>query len=709
MINKIEVKAKFGKEDLILQTGGLAIKASAAVCATYGGTTVLATVAVGAEPREGVNYLPLLVDYEERLYAAGKISGSRFIKREGRPTDQAILNCRMIDRALRPLFPKDYRRDIQVIATVLSYDGIHDPDLVALNAASAALLISGAPFEGPVAACHVAGEVVNPTPAEVKSAPFDLVVAGLENGRVMMLETTAKETEESTIIKGIYYGLDSLKEVFAAQKKLAEKAKSIELPAPAKDKEALTDPQKIKGEINKLLAKEIEGAIEVIEENERQQQLSELEKRVLENLEGNYGRPELQAVFNKLVAEKIRKMIIEQGQRPDGRQAEEIRPLSFETACLPRTHGSALFQRGQTQVLSIVTLGAPSAEQWLDTMEEFGFKRFMHHYNFPPFATGETAPLRSTSRREIGHGALAEKAIANLLPEPDKFPYTIRAVSEVLSSNGSSSMAAVCGASLALFDAGVPLKSAVAGIAIGLMTDPDNEDNYKILTDIQGIEDFDGDMDFKVAGTVTGLTAIQMDTKIKGLTRPMIEESLECAKKARREILKKMAETISQPREELSPYAPRIEVIKIDPDKIGGLIGPGGKNINQIITDCGGRDVITIDIADDGTVSLASSDAQIITKAKTMIQEMFREVQLDEVFEGAVTEIVRERRFNKEIGAIVQILPKIDGMVHISEISNQHIPTVSSVLKVGQIVKVKVVGVDKEKGRISLSIKKVSE
>ncbi|TSC95797.1 MAG: polyribonucleotide nucleotidyltransferase [Candidatus Berkelbacteria bacterium Licking1014_2] len=653
-MEKVVVKTQFGADDLVLESGKLATNASAAVCATFGGTTVLATVTVGREPRENVDYLPLLVDYEERLYAAGKISGSRFIKREGRPTEQAILNCRMIDRSLRPMFPKEFRRDIQVIVTILSYDGSHDPDIAALNAASAALLISPAPFDQPVAACHIAGDIVNPTPEQLAESTFDVVVAGLKDGKIIMIETIAKEAKEEEIKQAISLGIESLKPVFQAQEELKklflaknpriqeeeEKEEALDKIIVGLDGEEKISPEDLKKKIGQVLGNDLTDWLEIAEERQRQKKIADFEKQVLGNFENNYKQKDLKNALDELIEEQVRQKVLTSGQRPDGRKVEEIRPLNMEVSCLPRTHGSAIFARGQnnhqTQALSIVTLAAPSAEQWLDTMEEFGFKRFMHHYNFPPFCIGEVSPLRSASRREIGHGSLAEKALVNLIPEKEKFPYTIRAVSEILSSNGSSSMASVCGASLALFDAGVPMKKAAAGVAIGLMTDANDENKYQILTDIQGIEDFGGDMDFKVAGTTDGISAIQMDTKLKGLTPKIVDEALERARLARLEILKQMAAIIAEPRAELSPFAPKIETIKIPVEKIGELIGPGGKTINKIIEECGGRD---------------------------------------------------------------------DGMVHISEISRERVPSVSAALKIGQKVKVKVVGVDPERGRIGLSIK----
>jgi len=686
---------QIGGRDLVIETGKLAKLASGAVTVRYGDTVVLATAVVSAEAKEDMDYFPLLVDYEERLYAAGKISGSRFIKREGRPSDRAVLTCRLIDRPIRPLFPKNYRNDVQVIITVLSFDGENDPDIAAIIAASAALSQTVAPFEGPVSAVRVGmidGKyIINPTSEEMEKTVLDLVVAGNKE-KVMMIEAKAKEVSEKEFVEAIRIGQEALQPGIEIQKKLMaetkHKVEEVELPIVAD----------VKGYVGEKLA----TAIYEADKAKREEQLSAFEAEVLKNFEGNYKQTELKNIFASLVEKEVRKAVIEKEIRPDGRKLDEIRPIDIEVGLLPRTHGTGLFTRGQTQVMSIVTLGAPGEEQVIETMEEEGTKRYMHHYNFPPFSTGEVKPIRGVSRREIGHGALAERGLLAVIPSKEEFPYTIRVVSEVLASNGSSSMASTCGSTLALMDAGVPIKAPVAGIAMGLMT---NEKGYKVLTDIQGIEDFAGDMDYKVTGTKDGITAVQMDTKLKGLDIVILEEATMKARTAIDFILAKIAAVIAEPRKELSPYAPRITSLRIDPEKIGELIGPGGKNIRKIIEECGGNEIISIDIEDDGLVMISSTDSAMAKKAEEIITGTMREPEIGEIFEGPVVQILKDRMRGNEIGAIVQILPNKDGMVHISQISNERIEKVSDKVKVGDIVKVKVVDVDKEKGRISLSIK----
>lgn len=680
----------------MIQTGQLAQLASGAVTVRYGDTVVLATAVVAAEPKEDTDFFPLLVDYEERLYAAGKISGSRFIKREGRPSDAAILTCRLIDRPIRPLFPKGYRNDVQVVITVLSYDGEHDPDVVSIIAASAALGQSIAPFEGPVAAVRVGqidGQLVaNPTNTAMAKSSLDLVVAGTKD-KVMMLEAAATEVDEKTIVSAIEFGHKELQAGIEVQKDLiSAETQTAEEPA---------EPAII-ADIKKYLGKKLAKVVYEADKVKREEEISAFEHEVLANFEGNYKQIDLKSAFGQVLEKEVREAIIEKGIRPDGRKLDEIRPIETGVGILPRTHGSGLFTRGQTQVLSIVTLGAPGEEQIIETMEEEGTKRYMHHYNFPPFSTGEVRPMRSASRREIGHGALAERALAPVIPDQNDFPYTIRVVSEVLSSNGSSSMAATCGSTLALMDAGVPIAAPVAGIAMGLVT---SDSKYKILTDIQGIEDFAGDMDFKVAGTAKGITAIQLDTKLKGIDIKILAEALTQAKTARTAILAKIAAAISAPRPQLSEYTPRIKTLQISVDKIGDVIGPGGKNIRKIIDECGGKEITSIDIEDDGTVTVASTDSVMGEKAIKWIEDMTKEARLGEIYEGPVVSIVKDRLRGNEIGAIVQILPNQDGMVHISQIANHRVERIEDVLKIGQVVKVKVMDIDREKGRISLSIK----
>ena len=696
-----EFKTQIGGKELIISTGKLAELASGSVTVRYGDTVVLATAVVAPEPKEEIDFFPLLIDYEERLYAAGKISGSRFIKREGRPSEAAVLACRMIDRPIRPLFPKNFRNDVQVVITVLSFDLENEPDVISIIAASTALMLSPAPFEGPVAALRV-GQiedkfVINPTQKEMVNSRLDLVVAGTAE-KIIMLEGGFKEVDEKTLLQAIEFGQKNLQPILEIQKKFQnDNRQTIEAGEPT-----------IIEEVKKFLGRKLAEAVYELDKTKREEQISAFEKEILANFEGSYKQVDLKSAFGQILEKEVRKAIIEKELRPDGRKIAEIRPLKIEAGLLPRTHGSALFSRGQTQVLSIVTLGAPGEEQVIETMEEEGTKRFMHHYNFPPFSTGEVRPMRSASRREIGHGALAEKALLPVIPSREDFPYTIRVVSEVLSSNGSSSMASTCGATLALMDAGVPIAAPVAGIAIGLITsEGEAEKEYKILTDIQGIEDFAGDMDFKVAATSRGITAIQLDTKLKGLSLEILKEALERARVANEEILKEMAKVLAKPRPELSSFAPRIKSIKVPIDKIGEVIGPGGKTIRKIIEECGGKEVTSIDIEDDGTVMVASTDSKMGEKAISWIENMTKEVVIGEIYEGPVTQIVRDRNSGSEIGALVQLLPNQDGLVHISQIADRRIIKVSDELKVGQIVKVKVVEIDKERGRVSLSIKAV--
>lgn len=693
----------FAGQKLKLETGKLAGFADGSITATCNETVVLATAVIGKEPREGVDFFPLLVDYEERFYAAGKISGSRFIKREGRPSDSAVLAARKIDRPLRPLFPKTYRNDVQVVITVLSYDGSVDPDALATFAASAALMQTSAPYSGPIAALRVGrigGKfILNTSEEEIEKSDLNLTVAATSE-RVMMLETEANEVSEEDIFQGIKAAMEAMKPLIEIQHKIAEdhQRQIIEQ----------EEESTLHSDVKKIVSDKVAEALLEMDKEAREAKLKIHEAEVLETLEGTYKQIEIRSSFAKLVEKEIRSIILKKGIRPDGREMEEVRPLGIEVGILPRPHGSALFTRGETQALTVATLASPGMEQMIDTMEGESTKRFMHHYNFPPFSTGEVRPMRGAGRREIGHGYLAEKALKPMIPDSDSFPYTIRLVSEILSSNGSSSMAATCGSTLALMDAGVPIKKPVSGIAMGLVT---NEDSsvFKILTDLQGLEDFAGDMDFKVAGTADGITAIQMDTKISGLTLEIVENTLAQAKKGRLEILEAMLAVIDKPRAELSKYAPRIEAIKINPDKIGDIIGPGGKTIKKIIDECGGKELTSIDIEDDGTVMISSIDPEMGEKAITMIKAMTRDIVPGEIITGQIVDIKKDRMNGNEIGAIVQITPKMDGMIHISQISDKRIEKVSDVLSVGDTVTAKVVEVDVMKGRISLSMKEVNK
>lgn len=698
-------------KQILLETGKLAEQAHGSITATAGGTVVLATVVIAEEAKENAEFFPLLVEYEERLYAAGKIKGSRWVKREGRPSDEAVLTARLVDRSIRPLFPKDFYHDIQVIITVLSYDEENDPDVLAVLAVSAALIQAGAPFAGPIAASRIIkvdGKLlVNPSLKDVppSSIDLDLIVASTAD-RVMMIEAGANEISETEMEQAIKLAYKSSLEAIKIQKEIT--SAKLKIKSATRAGENLPTKEETLAAVESIAREKIEEITREFDRVIRKQRLDDFEEEVLNNFEGTHKDIYVKDSFSRLVEKSVRQRILKEDSRPDGRQLTELRPISCEVGLLPRTHGSGLFSRGQTQALTIVTLGAPGEVQMIETMEEEGEKRYMHHYNFPPFSTGEAKPIRSTSRREIGHGALAERALINLIPSKESFPYTIRLVSEILSSNGSSSMAAVCGSTLALMDAGVPITKPVAGIAMGLVTDRDDLTKFKVLTDLQGIEDFAGDMDFKVAGTADGITAIQMDTKIAGLSFEIINQTLEQALTGRKQILSIMQQTIPEPRAQISQYAPRITAIKIDPTKIGDIIGPGGKMINKIIEGCGGREIISIDIDEDGTVMVSSTNTAMSEKAIDIIENITREIEIGQIYTGPVVQIIADRNTRQEIGAIVEIAPNKQGMVHISEIDNQRIARVSDVLKIGQEVKVKVLGIDRERGRIQLSIKAAS-
>ncbi|MCD6194700.1 polyribonucleotide nucleotidyltransferase [bacterium] len=676
---------------LKLETGKLAHFADSAVRIDFGKTTVLCTVVVSKEPREEADFFPLLIDYEEKYYASGKISGSRFIKREGRPSEEAVLNARLIDRPIRPLFPKYYRNDVQVVVTVLSYDPQCPPEIPSIIGTSLALSISQAPFQGPVGAVRVGMKnneiILNPSD-EIEGLELDLKVVG-NRERILMVEGWAKEISEKRMLEVLRWAHKQLQFAIKVQEEFLA---NLDI----KKAELLISESDIHVKLSSLLGSKIKKTLQLKNEEKRQEELNRFEERVLKEFEGDYKQIEIQNAFNDLIKKETRRLIIEKGFRPDGRKLDEIRPLNIEVGVLPRTHGSALFSRGETQVLSITTLDSPAKEQLVETMEEERSKRFMHHYNFPPYSTGDIRPLGSPSRREIGHGALAEKALQNIIPDKTFFPYTIRVVSEVLSSNGSTSMAATCASTLSLMDAGVPIKSPVAGIAMGLVTEEKDGKitNYKVLTDIQGVEDFSGDMDFKVAGTKKGITAIQLDVKISGISFEIIEEVFVRAKKARLYILEEMAKVLPHYRKQVSPLAPRIEVLKIDAEKIRDVIGPGGKTIREIIAQTG----VEIDIEPDGTVYISSeSDKGNIKQAREWVENLTREIKVGEIFKGKITRIV-------DFGAFVEILPGQEGLVHISEFSEKRIDNIRNLVKVGDIIPVKVIKID-ELGRINLSVK----
>ncbi len=686
-MESVSVSGDIGGKKIEISTSISALQADGSVSVRIGDTIVLAMATISDEPREGIDYFPLTVDYEERMYAAGKILGSRFIKREGRPTEKAVLTDRMIDRSLRPLFPKKLRNDVQVIITVLSIDGENDPDIPAMIAASTALAISEIPFFGPISSFRISKKgnefVLNPTLKEREGSTLDVVLS-LKDEKIIMIETVANEVKEEDIVKSFQLALKNSKKIIDLQNQLVKKigSKKIEI------KEVPQNPE-ISKKVGEVVLKKIKDAI-FGAKTEVKEALDELRVKVEDAFEDEKERGHALDIFDELAYSEVRKSILEEEKRADGRKLDQLRDISLELGVLPRTHGSALFKRGLTQSLTVTTLGSTADVQILDTMEEDSTKRYIHHYNFPPYSTGETRPLRSAGRREIGHGALAEKALRNVIPEKENFPYTIRVVTEILSSNGSTSMAAVCGSTLSLMDAGVPIKNAVAGISIGLMTSED-EKKYKLLTDIIGLEDFAGDMDFKVAGTKNGITAIQMDTKLYGLKIEILKESLERAKRARLEILDKMLKVIPKPRPHLSKYAPRIDEVKINPDKIRDVVGPGGRIINEIIEETG----VEIDIEPDGTVMIFSTNPEANKRAVEWVKNLTREIKVGEVFTGKVTRIL-------DFGAFVEILPGQEGMVHISKLGKGYIKDIRKVIKVGDSIKVVVTEIDPE-GRLNLA------
>ncbi len=708
-MSKKTFKTDLADKELIIETGEFAQQANGSCTVRYGDTVVLATAVMGGV-REGVDYFPLSVDYEERLYAAGKIKGSRWIKREGRPTDEAILTSRLVDRCVRPLFPKEIKNEVQIILTVLSFDNENDSDVVGLLAAASALAISDIPWDGPLAGLRVArinGEwVINPSFEAREKADLQLVVAGMDN-KVLMIEAEGNEAPEEAAYEGIEFSMKHIKKLIETVKDVAKSVGLAKvMPVSAADTEEDETPESHKELLVKAQAWIAEHTPKVLfdaklkTKAERQGALEKIKEDLLVYLEsqgiGKERRKKAIPLFDQFVEREVSRAILEDDKRVDGRKLTQVRPLSVNVGLLPRTHGSALFNRGETQILSIVTLGAPGDEQFLDGLEESGRKRFMHHYNFPPYSVGETGRLGSPGRREIGHGSLAEKALRPIMPDKEFFPYTIRVVSEVLGSNGSSSMGSVCGSSLALMDAGVPIKKAVAGIAMGVASDEQTK-KFKVITDLQDLEDGPGGMDFKMAGTDQGLTAIQLDTKTKGLPLDVIKQTLTQGRVARLEILEAMDKMIASPRPELSKYAPRINSFKIDPDKIRDVIGPGGKMINKIIEETG----VQIDIEPDGLVMVTAVNGANSQKAVEWIKNIVKEVEIGEVYTGKVSRIL-------DFGALVDILPGQDGMVHISELAFRRVDKVSDVLKIGDEVRVKVIGID-EKGRINLSIKALLE
>ncbi|MEP9406291.1 polyribonucleotide nucleotidyltransferase [Peribacillus frigoritolerans] len=677
--------------NVTVEIGQLAKQANGAVLVRYGETAVLSTATASKEPRN-VDFFPLTVNYEERLYAVGKIPGG-FIKREGRPSERAILASRLIDRPIRPLFADGFRNDVQIISMVMSVDQDCSTEMAAMLGSSLALSVSDIPFEGPIAGV-VVGRInnefiINPTVDQLAKSDINLTVAGTKDA-INMVEAGANEVPEETMLEAIMFGHDEIKKIIAFQEKIVAEI--------GKEKMQVTLYQvdaELEAEVKGLCEADLNKAVQVQEKHAREDAIKAVKDRVLVHYEEETDEEKLKQIkeiLNKLVKSEVRRLITEEKVRPDGRNPDEIRPLSSEVTILPRTHGSGLFTRGQTQALSICTLGALGDVQILDGLGTEESKRFMHHYNFPHFSVGETGPIRGAGRREIGHGALGERALEPVIPNDKDFPYTIRLVSEVLESNGSTSQASICASTLAMMDAGVPLKAPVAGIAMGLVK---SGEHYTILTDIQGMEDHLGDMDFKVAGTSKGVTALQMDIKIEGLSREILEEALLQAKHGRIHILESMMSTINQPREQLSKYAPKIVTMSINPDKIRDVIGPSGKHINKIIEETG----VKIDIEQDGTVFISSTDEPMIQKAKKIIEDIVREVVVGEQYLGKVKRI-------EKFGAFVEIFNGKDGLVHISELAEERVGKVEDVVSLGDELLVKVTEIDKQ-GRVNLSRKAV--
>ncbi len=688
----ISKSVEIGGRTLTLEVGRFAEQASSAVLARYGDTMVIATIVASREESK-LNYFPLTVEYVERLYAGGRIKGSRWVKREGRPSDDAILKARLVDRSIRPLFDKNFHHDIQVIITVLSVDGDNEPDILGIIATSAALSISSIPWNGPIGSVRVGyihpkngenGFFANPCMKEMPFCEMDLVVSSSQE-KVIMLEAGANELPEEIVISGIKFARDETAKVIECINQLTKEVgkKKVKMEDKSIDKELLKIlKDKYKNEIDKSIVARVEKEYEGDE-------LKVLSEKIASEYAEKYEKSEIEKALNYLFDQKIRENVIKKGKRVDGRDATTIRNIEGEVGLLPRTHGSAMFKRGQTQVLTVATLGSPSLEQLIESPEGETAKRYMHHYSMPPYSVGETGRVGFPSRREIGHGALAERALLPVIPPQESFPYTIRLVSEVMSSNGSTSMASTCGSTLALMDAGVPLKNPIAGIAIGLMTEGDK---YVLLSDIIGLEDFCGDMDFKVAGSSLGITAIQMDTKIDGLTDKIIIETLERAKTGRLHILEKMLQVLPQPRASLSQYAPRVSMLMVPQDKIGEVIGPGGKVIRQIIADTG----CDINVDDDGKVTIAGTDPAKVEIARNWVSGIIKVVQPEEVYKGIVKRIL-------PFGAFVEILPGKEGMVHVSQMSVEFISDPSTAVTIGQEVTVRVLEIDSQ-GRINLSM-----
>ena len=696
---KQEFHLDFCGRGITVETGEIAKQADGAVIIRYGDTVTLSTACASNQAKEGIDFFPLTVSFEEKLYSVGKIPGG-FLRREGRPSEHATLTARMIDRPIRPLFAEGFRNEVQVVNTVLSVDQDASPEMAAMFGASLALCISDIPFNGPIAGCKVGrinGELVaNPTVAQMEESDIDLTVAGTAQA-LNMVEAGAKEVSEEDMLAALMFGHEQIKKLCAFQEEIVaacgKEKREIELYAV---------DETIDREVRSNFEAQIRAAVSIKEKLERYGKIDDLTDEAAEMIankeyasekDQNNAVKQAREICRGIEADEVRRLIIEDKVRPDGRQIDEIRPLNSQVDLLPRVHGSALFTRGETQVLSTTTLGALNDNQIIDDLTVVDSKRFMHHYNFPPYCVGETGRMGNPGRREIGHGALGERALAQVLPSVDEFPYTIRTVADVMESNGSSSQASICAGTMSLMAAGVPIKAPVAGIAMGLIMD-DDSGKYTVLTDIQGMEDHFGDMDFKVAGTKNGITALQMDIKVTGITKNIFEEALAQAHKARLEILDNMLACISEPRTQLSPYAPKIAMMNIDPDKIKDVIGPGGKMINEIIAQC---DNVKIDIDDDGKVVIYHNDYDTIEKAKQMISDIVRVAKVGDVY---AAKVVRLEKF----GAFVNLFGNTDGLLHISKISHHRVDKVEDVLKLGDVIDVKITEID-NKGRINVSAK----
>jgi len=693
-------KLKLADRELLLEIRDLAEQANGSVFVRYGDTLVLATAVMAKEEKPDQGFFPLTVEYEERYYAAGKIKGARYIRREGKPSDEAVCNARLIDRAIRPLFPENLKKEVQVVITILSFDGQNEPDILGLIAASLALSISDIPWQGPIAALRSGGNkdqlILNPTYEEKEKSQIDIVFSALDRDGLIinMIEGKFDQAEESLILRAWQSLKQDLQKIIDLQKKIAKELGKEKITVNVSESDANLDKK-----IRDFLNGKLEQVIFQKKKDERTKGMDQLKKSLLDFIKEEYPEKSNYAlsVLDKEIDAILHENAVKKGERPDGRKIEELRDISFEAGLLPRTHGSGLFCRGETKALSILTLGAPGDQQLVEGMEISGKKRFMHHYNFPPYSVGETRPMRGPGRREIGHGMLVEKALLPIIPPVEQFPYTIRIVTEILSSNGSTSMASVTASSLALMDAGVPILNPATGISLGLMSEKNNIDNYKILTDIQGPEDHYGDMDFKVAGTKNGITALQMDVKIPGITEKIFKESLERGKEVREKILNGLEKVLDKPRPELSPFAPRIIVFKINPEKIREVIGPGGKIINEIIAECG----VSIDIEDTGEIFITAEKEEAGKKALEWIKNITHEVKIGEIFQGRVKRII-------PIGAFVEILPGQEGLVHISQLAPWRVNKVEDIVKIGETVPVKVISID-EQGRINLSLKEARQ